>query len=136
MRAMENTTEKLSLSDVVRGTAEVSDEAIDHTLTELLRTIREHLRMDIAFISEFTDNKRVFRYVDSLLANSPVQPGAGGPLEESYCQRIVDGRLPELIPDTGKCPAALALPVTSLVPVGAHLSVPLRLADGSIYGTF
>ena len=128
--------DKVFKSDFVHGTVEIPDESIDNTLPELLRTIREHLRMDVAFISEFTDKKRVFRYVDSSLAHSPVQVGGAGPLEESYCQRVVDGRLPELLPDAGQHPAALALPVTTLLPVGAHLSVPIRLTDGSIYGTF
>src|SRR5207245_1430078 len=42
----------------------------------------------------------------------------------------------ELIPDTSACPGAREMPVTSRLPVGAHLSVTLRLADGSLYGTF
>jgi GAF domain-containing protein len=33
-------------------------------------------------------------------------------------------------------PAARALAVTASWPIGAHLSVPIRLADGSVYGTF
>ena len=31
---------------------------------------------------------------------------------------------------------ARKLPATAAVPVGAHLSVPIRLSDGGIYGTF
>ena len=33
-------------------------------------------------------------------------------------------------------PEALTLAATRALPVGAHLSVPLRLKDGSVYGTF
>jgi EAL domain-containing protein (putative c-di-GMP-specific phosphodiesterase class I) len=33
-------------------------------------------------------------------------------------------------------PAARELPVTAALPVGAHISVPIRLRDGRIYGTF
>jgi EAL domain-containing protein (putative c-di-GMP-specific phosphodiesterase class I) len=43
--------------------------------------------------------------------------------------------LPELIPDTSKVPDAMAIPETSDVPIGSHLSVPLRLRDGRLYGT-
>jgi EAL domain-containing protein (putative c-di-GMP-specific phosphodiesterase class I) len=49
---------------------------------------------------------------------------------------VVDGRLPELIPDTSLVAAAMAMPVTAALPVGAHLSVPIRLRDGRVYGTF
>jgi EAL domain-containing protein (putative c-di-GMP-specific phosphodiesterase class I) len=92
--------------------------------------------MDVAFLSEFTDGQRVFRHVDSSLENQPVKVGGADPLEASYCQRVVDGRLPELIQDATAVPAAMELPVTRALPVGAHLSVPIKLKDGSVYGTF
>ncbi|MFP5341263.1 MAG: GAF domain-containing protein, partial [Gammaproteobacteria bacterium] len=41
-----------------------------------------------------------------------------------------------LIHDAGAVPAAAELEVTSTLPVGAHLSVPIRLSDGRVYGTF
>lgn len=106
------------------------------TLQDMLRAIREHLGMDVAFVSEFTAGRRVFRLVDSTYPNQPVKVNGSDPLEGSYCQRIVDGRLPELITDASLVPAAMELPVTAALPVGAHLSIPIRLADGSIYGTF
>lgn len=105
-------------------------------LQDILRTIRQHLGMDVAFLSRFADGKRIFQYVDTLHANHPVKVGGADPLEESYCQRIVDGRLPELIRDAAMYPAAAELPVTAALPVGAHLSVPIKLSDGRIYGTF
>ena len=63
--------------------------------------------------------------------------GHDGPkYADSYCQRIIDGRLPELIPDAMQHAEARKLLATATVPVGAHLSVPIRLSDGDIYGTF
>lgn len=91
--------------------------------------------MDVAFISEFTDHERVFRYVDSASTTCPVVLGGSDPLEETFCQRVVDGRLPGVIPDAAALPAAAALPVTRMLPVGAHLSVPITLRDGHVYGT-
>jgi EAL domain-containing protein (putative c-di-GMP-specific phosphodiesterase class I) len=104
-------------------------------LQGLVRAAREHLAMDVSFISEFSGGDRVFRVVDSA-GKSPVAVGGSDPLEASYCQRVVDGRLPELIRDAGALPAAAELPVTAALPVGAHMSVPLRLSDGRVYGTF
>ncbi|MBT9569459.1 MAG: diguanylate cyclase [Thiobacillus sp.] len=105
-------------------------------LDNALAAIRTHLGMDVAFISEFTDGQRMFRHVDSETGHAPIAVGEGGPLEESYCQRVVDGRLPELIPDAFAEPEAVALSATRDLPVRAHLSVPIRLANGDIYGTF
>lgn len=103
---------------------------------ETLHSVRTLLGMEVAFVSEFRDGRRVFRYVDSEEGAPAVCVGASDPLEESYCQRVLDGRLPELIRDATKIPEALTLPVTMALPVGAHLSVPIRFSDGQIYGTF
>ncbi|MGM9512839.1 sensor domain-containing phosphodiesterase [Roseateles sp. DB2] len=101
-----------------------------------LNAIRTHLGMEVAFISEFVNGSRVFRHVDAQAANAPIRVGASDPLEDSYCQRVVDGRLPELITDACLNAEALTLAATQALPVGAHLSVPIRLADGQLYGTF
>lgn len=101
-----------------------------------LHAIRAHLGMEVAFVSEFVDGRRVFRHVDASDAAGPVQVGLSDPADESYCQRVIDGRLPELMTDACLNAEALTLAATRALPVGAHLSVPIRLADGRIYGTF
>ncbi len=37
---------------------------------------------------------------------------------------------------TSQFPLAAAMPITQAVPIGAHMSVPVKLRDGSIYGMF
>ena len=107
----------------------------DQILPRALRALRSHLGVDVAFISEFRDGRRVYLYVDAARDQPAIQMGASDPLEDTYCQRVVDGRLPELITDTAEVAAASALGYTRLVPVGAHLCVPVRLYDGAVYGT-
>ncbi len=115
------------------GDVESSHEILGH----LLSAARRHLGMDVGFISEFVDGERVFRHVDvDDPGCGPVRVGDGDPLDDTYCQRVVDGRLPELIHDAQNLAAAAELGVTTELPVGAHISVPLRLADGRLYGTF
>jgi len=104
-------------------------------LDKVLRQVREMLRMDVVFVSEFGHGQRTFRYVDSAFDNPPIAVGGGGPLEESYCQRVIDGRLPRAIPDAMALPAARALPATEAVGVRAHLSVPIVLRTGRVFGT-
>ncbi|HUY63882.1 MAG TPA: GAF domain-containing protein [Acidimicrobiales bacterium] len=104
-------------------------------LHRLIKSARHHLGMEVSFISEFTGNERVLRYVDSVAPIS-VRVGDSDPLERSYCQRVVDGRLPELICVAWELPAALELSVTAALPIGAHIAVPLILSSGRVYGTF
>jgi EAL domain-containing protein (putative c-di-GMP-specific phosphodiesterase class I) len=102
---------------------------------KILRSVRTHLGMDVAFVAEFRSHDRVFRHVDSR-GPAPVQRGDAIPLERGFCQRVVDGRLPQLIVDAANLPEAAGLPETHAVPIGSHLSVPIRLSDGRVYGTF
>jgi GAF domain-containing protein len=78
---------------------------------------------------------RVFNHVDAE-GRSPIKAGDAIPLDQGFCQKVVDGRLPELIADAQSFPATATLPETRGIPIGSHLSVPIRLRDGRIYGTF
>lgn len=114
---------------------ERSQYPFDAAIQFLLRLVREHLSMDVAFISELGDTDRVFRYVDADSATG-VEVGGSDPLEESYCHYVVTGQVPQLLRDPLAHEVTAALQVTATLPVGTHLSVPIQLADGTVYGTF
>lgn len=101
-----------------------------------LHAVRAHLGLQVAYVSEFVHNEAVFRHVDAPGLEHLAKPGDAHSLDDIYCRHILDGRLPQLIPDTAKEPIAAALPVTAATPIGAHVSVPLRMADGAVYGMF
>ena len=100
----------------------------------VLSVVRRHLGMDGAFVARFREADRVLEHVDE---------STGGvifrqqkiPLNEGYCQKVVNGELPQLIPDTSRLPAAQGIPETHTIPIGSHLSVPIRLDDNRLYGT-
>ena len=115
---------------------EGANPSVGSMLCEALHAVRNHLGMEVAFIGEFSEGARIFRHVDGRIEPLALRAGDAGPLEESYCQRVVDGRLPELIHDATQLAEALLLPVTTQLPIGAHLSVPIRFSDGGLYGTF
>lgn len=57
-------------------------------------------------------------------------------LREVYCKHIIDGRLPRLMRDTSLHTIATDLPITQMIPIGSHLSVPVHRPDGSVFGMF
>lgn len=115
-----------------------ADAAADapEVIRALLRGLRELLGLDVAFVSEFRDGRRVYRHVDTADPGAAVREGGSDPLEETYCQRVVDGRLPGLVADTADEPEAARLAVTTDLPIGTFLGVPIRFSDGRLYGTF
>ena len=91
--------------------------------------------MDVAFVSEFAGDELVFRALEGDAESFGWQEGASFPLEESYCKRVLDGRLPRVVPDAGREEATRDLRVTSEADMGCYCAVPLVLSDGHLYGT-
>lgn len=106
------------------------------TLQRALQAIRTHLGLEVAYASRFEGDRMVLRDVDAPGLEQMAHPGASFSLDDVYCRHILAGRLPELIPDTAAEPLAMSLPITTALPIGTHLSVPIRLRDGSVYGMF
>ena len=124
---------EVTISDLMVATADGYDRALDKRITDVLLLLRKQLRMDVVFVSEFVDGERVFRFIDGGGALG-LHAGDSAPLEESYCQRVVEGRMPELVTDARELIARGDL-FDPGIPVGAHLSTPVVLADGRVYGT-
>ena len=123
----------VTISDLLVATADSSDPLLDDTVSELLNTMRTRMEMDVVFVSEFVDGQRMFRYVDSAPGAPQLAAGTGNPAEESVCQRVVEGRVPELVRDLAKVPPE-NLPELPFR-IGAHLSTPILLKDNRVYGT-
>lgn len=120
----------------VVATADSSTDRSAEALSQLLLNMRCLLQMDIAFVSEFAEGRRIFRFVDAAPASADLmQVGQSHPLEETYCQRIVDGRLPRAIQDSAQIPEASQLEATRTLRIAAYLSAPVTLSCGEVYGT-
>ena len=125
----------VTVSELLVATADQSDEMLDRAITDVLKTLRDRLNMDVVFCSEFVDGQRVFRQVATRHSKPTISVGESDLLEQSWCQRVVDGRLPRFIADARADPAASALMDQLPFPVGTHISTPIVLRSGEIYGT-
>ena len=124
----------VQVSEMLVATADGSDDLIDSAVTEMLQLLRQRLAMDVVFVSEFVDGQRVLRYVETPKNKPVMKVGNSDPLEQTWCQRVVDGRLPQFIADSNKLPDRASLPATSFS-IGTLLSTPIFLNNGQVYGT-
>lgn len=122
------------LAQMAVVTANAGHEQIHRSVQEVLQLMRLHLAMDVAFVSQFEGGRRVFRQIDASAGSWVIKAQQSDPVEQSFCQRVLDGRLPQLVLDVRTLSNFAELPSTPF-PIGAHMSVPIVLPDGMVYGT-
>ncbi|PRC62241.1 diguanylate phosphodiesterase, partial [Mycobacterium sp. ITM-2017-0098] len=54
-----------------------------------------------------------------------ISPGLRWVLADSYCVRVIDGRLPAVIPDAAANQTTALLPITGQLGVGSYAGVPV-----------
>ena len=69
------------------------------SLTVALEAVRKHLGMEVAYISEFVGDEAVYRHVDAPGFSALIKPGDQRSLDDVYCRHILEGRLPQLMPN-------------------------------------
>lgn len=103
-------------------------------IERILSAAREHLGMDVAYISRIQDGTQTFSYVHGDAASFGWQAGQSMPAEDGFCQRVLSGDLPAIIPDVADEPVAANLPVRIAANIGSYVGVPLLLENNRVYG--
>jgi GAF domain-containing protein len=119
-------------TDVLHSAAQLAQAP---SIVSALRAVRDFLGMDIAYATEHLGDVQHIRLIEGDATPSGVDPNYSLPLEETYCKRILDGELPNLIADVRGNAIAASLPITEAEGIGAFCSVPLRFSDGRLFGT-
>ncbi len=101
----------------------------------LLHSARKSIGLSMAFLSRMDGQQQTLEVVDSSRW-MPLRDGTTQDQETSLCQAILAGQLPPVLPDLRDFPVAMALPAAKRPRIRSYISVPVRLSDGSLYGTF
>lgn len=100
----------------------------------LLRLVREQLDLEVVFVGEFVEGRRVFRHVSATPASSAiVEVGQSHALDATVCNRIVEGSMPNVLPSVARVRTEFGLPPVYDM-FGGYIGVPVRFLDGSLYG--
>ncbi len=111
-------------------------DSVDNKLEKILSILRKHLSMEVAFISEFIHGKRIFRFINAESDEPAIHVGDSDPLEETYCKRIADNELSNIIHNANQNSITSKLDVTDRLSIGSYMGVPIILSTGKVYGTF
>jgi diguanylate cyclase (GGDEF)-like protein/PAS domain S-box-containing protein len=104
------------------------------SVARLLAMVREQLALTLAAVSEFRDGTYVVRQLDGDGEAFGVRTGQELP-PETYCRRMVEGRLPNLVRDARRDERVRDLPITATAGIGAYVGVPITRPGGGHYGT-
>ena len=118
------------LSELARLTLDGSNEAVER----ILSLARAALDMDVALVGAF-DGDFVVQAVDGEKEWFDLEVGSRIPVERTYCHRMVQGELPHLVQDAAYDERTADLPMTREAGIGAYVGAPIRLWDGTLYGT-
>lgn len=103
-------------------------------IDRLLSQARNQLGVDLLCVGEFTEGDEALRLLSGDAASFGLDRGACLPLDETYCARMVDGRIGHVVPDARKDPETAGLDVTHQAGIGSYVGVPIHFSDGHLFG--
>jgi EAL domain-containing protein (putative c-di-GMP-specific phosphodiesterase class I) len=126
----------LSPAANVPAAAPVTQPLAGERVERVMELARRHLKMDVAFISEIADGRQNYRAVQGAADAFGLVVGGADPAESTYCNLMIRGDLPHIVPDSGADGRTSSLGMTGTAGIGSYAGVPLRYSDGELYGTF
>ena len=105
----------------------------DPDAIKALGLLRSRIGQDVIFISRFEGGHRIIELVEEAPGHTVLRKGDEAPLEDSWCYSVATGRMPEFVLDAREWIESGAVPPID-IPVGTHMSTPIKLANGAVFG--
>ena len=127
-------TTSLPAPSALDALASVAREEAAAAVERSLAAARELLGMQLAYIAEAGPDEFRFRAVDGDAApfGSPAA-GLAIPRADTLCDRMLRGAIDHVVPDVAAVPEAAS--AARSVGVRSYVGVPVRLVDGTVYGS-
>ncbi|MBB3677195.1 sensor domain-containing phosphodiesterase [Modestobacter versicolor] len=109
--------------------------ATEQQIADLLQTARKSLGLSVAFFSRLDGTTQHLEVVESSMP-LVFKDGLTQPQDTSFCQAVMDGDLPAVMPDVRDFPAAMKLRPARVPRIRSYVTAPVTLSDGSVYGSF
>ena len=114
----------------------LEDSPADRIIQRAADAAREMLDMDLAYVADTRGGMQDYRAVSGDGESFGAAVDRPVPLEGTYCERLLDGRLDNIVRHARVDPRVCGLEITEQGSIGSYIGVPLVLPDGEVYGTF
>jgi hypothetical protein len=98
-------------------------------ITPALELAHAETKMDAAVLGEVCDGREVVRFAAGDPRSFGLAPSASMPIQDTYCHRLLTGRISNFVPDARGDEQLRDLKITRTARVGAYLGVPLTGLD-------
>jgi GAF domain-containing protein len=98
-----------------------------------LELARAETAMDIAVLGEIRGGREVVHALSGDGTSFGLEVGASLPTQETYCNRLLEGRLPNFVHDARIDPRVNQLRLTRQARIGAYIGVPVNTLDARLY---
>jgi len=102
-------------------------------ITGMLKLAHTKTQMDVAVLGEVCDAREVVRYLAGDGGSFGLRPGASMPIEDTYCHRLLTGRVSNVVPDAQANEQVRDLEITRAARIRAYIGVPLTGLDARLY---
>src|SRR5262249_52651427 len=116
-----------------RGTHGVDRPAAE-SVHRILNSAREQLEMELAWLSRFVNGRYVFEAFAGEASHFRLNLNTEIALADTSCIRVLDGRLPSVLPDTVADSRTAHLPPTYELHLGAYVGAPVFVRHGELFG--
>ena len=125
-------------SDLLPGCGTAGDSGLRSThsrevVVSALELARTETAMDVAVRGEIADGHEVVRVLAGEAESFGLAVGSSLPVEQTFCQRLLEGRLGNVVRDAISDQRVRDLEITSAAGIGAYLGVPLSMLDARLY---
>jgi len=117
----------------VLGGASAVESSIGDEIDATLALAREVLKMDVAMVTEIDDGHEVARHASGEWPGVGSLVGASLPLEETFCKRMLEGEIANVVADVAGDERVRDLQLATALGVGAWIGVPLSASLGRLY---
>jgi GAF domain-containing protein len=100
---------------------------------EVLALARARTGVEAVLVTEVDDGREVVRGIDRDDMFPSLEPGMSTELSETICDRLLTGRVGNLVADVRADPELADLSLVRFGGIGAYLGVPMTAADARVY---